>query len=67
MDNKAEINKKIAEMLRFKQDDYGYWIYPPGWYDERSSSPQHTIPDFVQMIEICRNTARLFKYGIPRQ
>lgn len=65
MDNKKEINEKIAELLGFKKSGE-HWVYPPLWEEERTSHPQGSIPDFVEMLRLCREIKGHFKYGLPR-
>lgn len=59
------INKEIALLLGFKFLDDGQVIYPDNWIDERKTIPCTYIPDFLEMINISRNIASKFKYGIP--
>ena len=66
MANKKEINEKIAELLDFKKNGE-HWTYPLTWEDENCSHPQDTIPDFVEMLRLCKEIRKHFQYGLPRQ
>lgn len=72
--DKNQLNEEIAALLGFKKhigkpgsgyDGVVMWTFPEDWEDELSSSPQTSIPDFVQMLQDTRDIARKFKYGIP--
>ena len=74
--DKRELNEKIASMLGFKKhigkpksgyDGVVMWTYPDDWEDELSTSPQTTLPDFLQMIQDVRDISKKYKYGIPHQ
>jgi hypothetical protein len=60
-----DLNKEIALLLGFKFLEDGQVIYPNNWEDERKCVPCYTIPDFVEMINTCRDIANKFTYGIP--
>ena len=73
---KETINEQIAELLGFEKiigkPGSGHtgmvmWEYPESWRDEVTSMPQTSLPDFMQMINDTRETAKRYKYGIPRE
>ena len=75
MENKSELNEKIAKVLGFKKImpnpkngiDFIQWTYPDNWKDEVTASPITTIPDFIMLMEKGRSIAKMFEYGIPTE
>ena len=71
---RKEKNEAIAKILGFKKHPVRpnsgistpQWSYPDDWYDEIRGIPNTEVPDFIQMIDDCREIANKYKYGFPR-
>lgn len=71
---RKEKNEEIAKILGFEKVrckcsgwPHYRWNYPEDWQDEVVSWPQHSLPDFVGMIETSRKINNIFRYGLPKQ